>query len=354
MKRLVCEMCGSSELLKQDDRYICQACGTNYTTEEAKKLLIEVSGSVDVSGSTVKVDNSSFMQKSLENARRAKSKEEWEECEKYYNMVEQHDPKNIEAIFYSSYGKAKMAMVESDRFKREQKVNVLKKSISIIDDNYDPSPERYEEQKKLIEQINTDLLALVNGSFVYNTTTSSYNVTTNDSAYTYNMFNQLCLGWIESLQNIIKVITEPKKTVYLWNLIRQNYVYVYIHVIKSQSQTYADKVKLTDEIIKKLDSSYQPTELPNRKGGCYVATCVYGSYDCPQVWTLRRYRDDTLASTWYGRLFIHTYYALSPTIVKLFGDTKWFKSMWKGKLDKIVAELNYKGVENTPYQDRKW
>ena len=26
-------------------------------------------------------------------------------------------------------------------------------------------------------------------------------------------------------------------------------------------------------------------------GGCYVATCIYGSYDCPQVWTLRRYRD---------------------------------------------------------------
>ena len=28
-------------------------------------------------------------------------------------------------------------------------------------------------------------------------------------------------------------------------------------------------------------------------GGCYVATAVYGSYDCPQVWTLRRYRDYT-------------------------------------------------------------
>lgn len=25
--------------------------------------------------------------------------------------------------------------------------------------------------------------------------------------------------------------------------------------------------------------------------GCYVATCVYGSYDCPEVWTLRRFRD---------------------------------------------------------------
>ena len=357
MKRLVCEMCGSIELLKQDDRYICQACGTNYTTEEAKKLLIEISGSIDVSGSTVKVDNSSFVQKSLANARRAKSKEDWEECERYYNMVEQHEPNNIEAIFYSSYGKARMAMVDSDRFKREQKLNVLSRSISIIDDNYDPSPERYLEQMKLIEQINSDLMALVCGNFVYNTTTSSdgtYNITTDDRTYTFNMFILLCLAWIESLQNIIKVISCPQKSIYLWHLIRQNYVYVYIHAHKSRSKNIANRIQEIDEMIKELVPDYQPPRLPVRNDGCYVATCVYGSYDCPQVWTLRRYRDDTLASTWYGRLFIHIYYALSPTIVKLFGDRKWFKTMWKGKLDKMVAELNSKGVENTPYQDRNW
>ena len=34
------------------------------------------------------------------------------------------------------------------------------------------------------------------------------------------------------------------------------------------------------------------------KAGCYVATSVYGSYDCPEVWTLRRFRDEVLADTW--------------------------------------------------------
>lgn len=92
-----------------------------------------------------------------------------------------------------------------------------------------------------------------------------------------------------------------------------------------------------------------------KKGkGCYVATCVYGSYDCPQVWTLRRYRDDTLGSTWYGRAFIRTYYAISPTLVKWFGKTKWFKKMWKGSLDRMVKKLQDKGVENTPYEDKDW
>ena len=90
------------------------------------------------------------------------------------------------------------------------------------------------------------------------------------------------------------------------------------------------------------------------KGGCYVATAVYGSYDCPQVWTLRRFRDNTLAATWYGRAFIRTYYAISPTLVKWFGNTNWFKKLWKGKLDRMVSDLNKKGVENTPYDDKTW
>lgn len=89
-------------------------------------------------------------------------------------------------------------------------------------------------------------------------------------------------------------------------------------------------------------------------GGCYVATAVYGSYDCPQVWTLRRYRDYTLAETWYGRAFIRTYYAISPTLVKWFGHTEWFKKMWQGKLDRMVDKLQDSGVESTPYEDKNW
>lgn len=93
-----------------------------------------------------------------------------------------------------------------------------------------------------------------------------------------------------------------------------------------------------------------PAEDTSKKG-CYIATAVYGSYNCPQVWTLRRYRDNMLAKTWYGRAFIHTYYAISPTLVKWFGNTDWFKKMWKGKLDHMVSNLQSQGVECTPYED---
>ena len=93
---------------------------------------------------------------------------------------------------------------------------------------------------------------------------------------------------------------------------------------------------------------------PVAHGGCYVATAVYGSYDCPEVWTLRRFRDKVLAKTWYGRLFIHLYYAVSPTAVKLFGQTEWFQNFFRNRLDPWVYDLQANGFESTPYNDRAW
>jgi uncharacterized repeat protein (TIGR02543 family) len=91
-----------------------------------------------------------------------------------------------------------------------------------------------------------------------------------------------------------------------------------------------------------------------RTGGCYVATSVYGSYDCPEVWTLRRFRDQVLAKTWYGRLFIRLYYAVSPTAVRLFGKTALFQNFFRGILDPWVADLQSDGFESTPYNDIPW
>lgn len=90
---------------------------------------------------------------------------------------------------------------------------------------------------------------------------------------------------------------------------------------------------------------------PRKTGFCYIATAVYGSYDCPEVWVLRRFRDYSLAKTWYGRTFIKIYYKVSPVVIKIFGKTSWFNHMWRSILDNMVNKLQDKGVENTPYED---
>lgn len=90
------------------------------------------------------------------------------------------------------------------------------------------------------------------------------------------------------------------------------------------------------------------------KKHCYIATAVYGSYDCPEVRTLRRFRDESLAKTLAGRAFIRVYYTVSPMLVKWFGRTEWFKRIWRGFLDRMVSDLQKKGTESTEYNDKEW
>lgn len=141
---------------------------------------------------------------------------------------------------------------------------------------------------------------------------------------------------------------EPNKGhISTWENVWYNNTISYLKVTQAEVE-YMDGSKET------IDAKNIPPYETKGCGGCYVATAVYGSYDCPQVWTLRRYRDYTLAKTWYGRAFIHVYYAISPTLVKWFGEKSWFKKMWKKKLDKMVRNLNEEGVEDTPYSDLPW
>ena len=86
-------------------------------------------------------------------------------------------------------------------------------------------------------------------------------------------------------------------------------------------------------------------------GACYIATCVYGSYDCPSVWTLRRFRDHFLAASWIGRIVIRVYYAISPYLVRSIGTLKITRIIWKWQLDPFVRSLNRNGYSDQPYKD---
>lgn len=109
--------------------------------------------------------------------------------------------------------------------------------------------------------------------------------------------------------------------------------------------------EIKEEIKEPAASSWVTNTQTGSKNGCYIATCVYGSYDCPQVWTLRRFRDDKLRKRWVGRVFIKIYYAISPALVKRFGDKTLFREFWKKHLDSLVLQLQRKGIKDTPYAD---
>jgi hypothetical protein len=75
------------------------------------------------------------------------------------------------------------------------------------------------------------------------------------------------------------------------------------------------------------------------RGGCFVATAVYGSLDDPSVCVLRRFRDGPLASNSVGRIFIGGYYILGPVLALLVERIPLLRSAARIVLDRLVDRL---------------
>ena len=214
MAALTCDICGGKLVMGSGGIATCDSCGVEYSLERMREKIQEIRGSVKVEGTvevqgTVKMDNTDYVKKYLENARRAKQKEDWEETEKYYNLVEQNDPTNIEAIFYSSYGKARASLVESDIYKRQAAFKVLQNCISMIDDKFDFINEA--EDIAAIQQISEDLFALSSSNFVYNQTKNGYGVVTRtDLDQTIMLFSALHVEFCIALDHIVSKYPEER------------------------------------------------------------------------------------------------------------------------------------------------
>jgi len=100
MKQLVCEMCGGTDLLKQDGVFICQSCQTKYSVEEARRMMIE--GTVEVKGK-VSVDNTAKLDNLKKVARRAREDANTDQAFKYYEQLSMEDPDNWESAFFVAY-----------------------------------------------------------------------------------------------------------------------------------------------------------------------------------------------------------------------------------------------------------
>lgn len=123
MKQLTCEMCGSNDLVKQDGVFVCQSCGCKYSVEEAKKMMVEVKG-------TVKIDNSGQAENYISLALSTLDNDEYKECLKYCNKALEHNAKDREALKIKAECYARMS-------KNEESINTLRKisKNNIIDDD---------------------------------------------------------------------------------------------------------------------------------------------------------------------------------------------------------------------------
>ena len=480
MKQLTCEMCGSTDLMKQDGVFVCQLCGMKYSVEEAKKMMVEET--INVVG-TVSIDNSASYDRIIELARDAYNDKRFDSAYDYYcqavdirqdvfeNVLRQglsilakdhihssipsscigrvdraigllkkmpegeernkvvlsalddlesactnaedllqeeedildaqkmatRSPGDILAdlgrpAFVASQNQAEDKRIERHNNAIQEKIyavwgrnkiirdfhsEYVEKIVDCADVNFqfkywfeDDSQKAAElyprmtldvdEQKKLLENNNHVLFAVKYHKIdvlemLY---AMGENLNRKGSSYVDNKLQDVSpLFAITAVERSDDVKTKDLE-VAKWLIDHGLQIDLDEKVgertlLNSESNEEIKKIIIEKypEMKDRVTTAPAPT---SSGGGCYVATAVYGSYDCPQVWTLRRYRDYTLSKTWYGRTFVRTYYAVSPTLVKWFGHTERFKKMWKGKLDRMVAELQAEGVESTPYEDMVW
>ena len=326
----------------------------------------------------------------MQNADRALEMGDYKSAGRYYQMVLDRDSTNWRAQFYVVYCNAASCRI-ADIVKN---IHILWQTQSLIPaligEQYD---KQYINQNQLFSAVleyyvrSEEILTLLCKNL------KSFASQHNDqkmlesyfacTATTRLLLRKLSKQWIDLLpgfannQRVVNTIAASYKRLNQWLLDdRENSGYFRFYYMPDIQKGLQDDIRMYDvygmsSFIKKVEPNYvsplilriqeaekkaeqyrkQDEEAKRRQNGCYIATSVYGSYDCPQVWTLRRYRDECLAKSFLGRAFVRIYYWISPRLVAYFGGACWFRAFWKRTLDAMVLRLNDKGVSDKPYQD---
>lgn len=349
MKALTCEMCGSTEIVRKDGLYVCQACGTKYSVEDAKKMMME--GTVKIDG-PVKIDESESLSNLRTLAQRASEAKDWDRAYQYYEKILLMEPNDFDAYHSTQFYRAFLVNQQNLFAELSSRLFVFKNAIPTLNKLLKANFEGQNVVQKAVsvwDPVFKNCEALWNDNV--GRMSSCISFTTDQAKQQRNEQNMKiimanCVAVVDFMFTLVKDIHSQYGTSI------QSWYVTYAKSAANFASRTKDCPKETLDAINNFVKNIEPNYTPQQKAGCYVATAIYGSYDCPEVWTLRRFRDYTLDESWYGRAFIRTYYAISPTLVEWFGKSSFFRKIWLRPLNALVNHLRNNGVDNTPYIDK--
>ncbi len=347
MQQITCEICGSNDIVKENDMYVCQSCGTKYSSQEAKRMYqdtVEVTGKVEVDQSSEIENLETLLNRSIKN-------KQWKDVALYSIDILKKDPHNWKATFFKELGEAYSGFYGN--FKAyEDMIPATNTAIELLEE--DGCTNLDEIKDFMAKHILNLTSALYDVAFEHHSDNLDALVRFWDSLVLIIKLQEFCIDLVyeddvnEVYENIVYFASQLEVR-------RKFYIYDdYEYESPNYSTTeYAKRTK--EEYTKKIqdtDQDYEPAEVKGE--GCYIATAVYGSYDCQEVWTLRRFRDETLYRHVLGRIFIRAYYSISPHIVKYFGKTRTFNKIFKKPLDVLVNRLQESHVRSDYYVDDRY
>jgi len=345
MQIIKCELCGSNELEKQGEYFICRYCQTRYSPEEAKNLIVQI-------------DKTEEAKRLRIAAQKALTVGNTDLAREYYKELLAILTDDWEAFFFTSILSAANCYVGDIPMKSAAVIASLDYALDSI--------------ARLEPEVQAQSMEVVCKSTV-NAAASMYHTAQNinpirfDTAGTIQYQSAAISSSLDVRKKEYRDVVNSIINIYFalgdeleqhCNLSISNNLELIasaygtgLSIAMADPYVFVEKnnLKNIEDKIKRYDPSYCTPE--NVQEGCYVATAVYGSYDCPEVWVLRRFRDYSLKQTAPGRAFIKLYYAASPHLVRRFGRLDAFGSLGKTCLNKLVGALQKRGYAATRYYD---
>lgn len=145
MKPLICEMCNSNDVVKQDGLFVCQHCGTKYSVEEAKKIML---------GGPVVIDETPKINNYYELAESSAQSGNNAETEKYCNKILEIEPSQYKAWLLKGIAVGWQSTIEHSRI--DESIICFEKVLS-----NSPQEEQEELKSKIIKELNTLSLSFI-------------------------------------------------------------------------------------------------------------------------------------------------------------------------------------------------
>lgn len=351
LENVKCPNCGASiQLDSSRETGFCSYCGSEVKIQEVI--------------SKVKIDNSGNVQNYLQLAESAHNSNNEDECLTYANKALEIDPQNSSAWIWKMKAVDCMGTINNhlrlDEF-REAGLKAIESANGnedVIDDVY---RHFLSKAKWALEICDKDIHDTENVKKYYNSMLTLDFSNANEKTHEFDesiidainsiaskavdlkncvpaefiQKYELCMKYVVDMANSYVSISEGINT-------RLNiYGYSLLDSAITARKNVLELIKkgLPENIFANVDVSKINNE---KKGACYIATAVYGSYDAPEVLVLRQFRDNTLSATALGRLFIKVYYRLSPPIADRLKNAKHINRFVRGILDKWVHNLKEK------------
>ena len=84
---------------------------------------------------------------------------------------------------------------------------------------------------------------------------------------------------------------------------------------------------------------------PNPGRMCFIATAAYGTTMAKEIDILKKWRDESLMKSNSGKMFVNTYYMISPPIANVISKSNSMRAVTRRLLNPLVHYFN-KNMKN--------